>query len=461
MNKAITKIALLLIIISTSYFWFEAKACTCAPPDTLYREYQKATAVFIGKVISSKDIVVPENKSYAAYERVFQFSVTESLKGLKTSTVEISVGRVDSSCYQGFAVGESYLVYAYNDDGNGLYAGACTRTEHLSGAADDLHYIRDLLNGVPEPRVYGSVMRVDSDLGSTTSGRRVTPLKGVKVLIEGEGKTFEAVTDEQGLYSLPRLPDGEYMAHPLLPKKYMAYYPAEEKFILGSKESLDFRIQRGPSAYATFRIGWNNHLNGRIVDSEGNAIVRAKVSILIARTPSPLVIARDQFDYHPEGKFQFNGLNPGNYLLSAEIRAPFADNSRATTFYYPNASVPDQAREISIGENETLDEREIRLPPGYLVRQVEGVLVWPNGVPVSRGWVYLAASKDSADDEGKYDFDSTDELGRFSIQAFVGGEYWVHGESNSSGKGTPIKIKVQVINEPLKIVIPFPKRIER
>src|SRR6185369_9504869 len=132
------------------------------------------------------------------------------------------------------------------------------------------------------------------------------------------GKTFEAVTDEQGLYSLPRLPDGEYMAHPLLPKKYMAYYPAEEKFILGSKESLDFRIQRGPSAYATFRIGWNNHLNGKIVDSEGNAIVRAKVSILIARTPSPLVIARDQFDYHPEGKFQFNGLNPGNYLLSAE-----------------------------------------------------------------------------------------------------------------------------------------------
>src|SRR6185369_14097244 len=184
--------------------------------------------------------------------------------------------RVDSSCYQGFAVGESYLVYAYNHDGNGLYAGACTRTEHLSGAADDLHYIRDSLKGVPEPRIYGSVMRVDSDLGSTTSGRRVTPLKGIKVLIEGEGKTFEAITDEQGLYSLPRLPDGEYMAHPLLPKKYMAYYPAEEKFILGSKESLDFRIQRGPSAYATFRIGWNNHLNGKIVDSEGNAIVRAK-----------------------------------------------------------------------------------------------------------------------------------------------------------------------------------------
>lgn len=462
MNKAITKIALLLIIISTSCFWFEAKACTCPAPDTPYREYQKATAVFIGKVISSKGIVLTETKSYTVYERVFQFSVTEALKGLKTSAVEINAGRTDSSCYQGFSVGESYLVYAYASDGKvELYSGACTRTRHLSYAADDLHYIRDLLKGVSEPRIYGSVMRIDSDLSSTKSVSRVTPLKGIKILIEGEGKTYEAVTDEQGLYSLPRIPDGEYVAHPVLPKKYMAYFPNEEKFILGSKESFDFHIQRGASAYAAFQIGWNNYLNGRIVDSEGNPIIRAKVSVLIARTPSPLVIERDQFDYHPDGKFQFYGLNPGSYLLSAEIRAPFADNSRATRFYYPNANAPDQAREISIGENETLDERDIRLPPGYLVRQVEGVLVWPNGEPVSNGWVYLAASKDSLDDDGKYNWDSTDKMGRFSLQAFVGTEYWLHAESKRSGKGTPIKVKVQMVNEPLKIVIPFPKSIER
>jgi hypothetical protein len=41
---------------------------------------------------------------------------------------------------------------------------------------------------------------------------------------------------------------------------------------------------------------------------------------------------------------------------------------------------------------------------------------------------------------------------------FEGAEYWVHGESNSSGKGEPIKIKVNKINEPLKVVIPLPKR---
>lgn len=465
MTKTITQLTLIVITIGIIGLGYAVEACTCMPASSPYREYQDARTVFVGKVVGTRDIAFTENirdKTYTAYERVFQFTVNESLKGLKTARIEINAGRVDSSCYQGFAIGQSYLVYAFGESDGSLQSGACTRTNNLAYAASDLHYIRELLKGVPEPRVYGSVMRIDSDLGASKSGQRVTPLAGIKVLIEGKGKSFEAITDQQGLYSLTRIPDGKYRAHPVLPEKYMAYFPNEEKFVLGSQDQFVYeRIQQGSSAYASFQIGWNNHLDGKIVDSEGNPIVRAKVSVLIVRSPSPLVIARDQYDYHPQGKFQFYGLNPGRYLLSADIRAPFTDKNKATTFYYTTADTLDQAREISIGENETLEDREIRLPPEYLVRQIEGVLVWPNGVPVSGGWVFLAGSKDSADDDKKFDWGSTDVMGRFSLQAFVGAEYWVHGESHSSGKGGPIKITVQMTNEPLKVVIPFPKRIEQ
>jgi hypothetical protein len=48
--------------------------------------------------------------------------------------------------------------------------------------------------------------------------------------------------------------------------------------------------------------------------------------------------------------------------------------------------------------------------------------------------------------------------GRFSFLGLVRAEYWIYGESDGSGKGEPIKIKVEESNEPLKIVIPFPKR---
>lgn len=141
-----------------------------------------------------------------------------------------------------------------------------------------------------------------------------------------------------------------------------------------------------------------------------------------------------------------------------KIRVPFGDTSKPSRFYYPNADDLDQASEITIGESESLEERDIRLPPRYIVRQVEGVLVWPNGVSVSGGWVFLADSKDAKDDEKKYDWITTDELGRFSLQVFVGLNYWVHGSSNSSGNGEPIRIRVTKTNEPLKVVIPFPKR---
>src|SRR5215510_6354346 len=275
------KIALLFMIICTSYVGFEAQACICGAPSSPYREYQDSKAVFVGKVISSKDVAVTEDirgKTYTAYERVFQFSVTESFKGLKTSSVEINLGRIDSDCFQGFGIGESYLVYAFGNSDLSLHSGVCSRTNNLSYAADDLHYIRELLKGVP---------------------------------------------------------DGKYKAHPLLPKRYMTYFPTEVEFILGSQEQTagDYRLQHGSSAYASFDIGWNNNLDGRVVDAEGNPIQRVRVSVLLPRSSSPVVIQRDSFDYHQEGKFGFSGLNPGTYLLSADIRAPFTDNDRATTFY--------------------------------------------------------------------------------------------------------------------------------
>jgi hypothetical protein len=435
------------------------RGCICYPLGSPYKTYQEAKAVFVGKVLSSKDVAAQEqlrDKSYTYFERRFRFSITESLKGTTNTEIEISAGRIDSDCYQGFTVGETYLVYAYGDSPDALGSGACTRTNNLKYASDDLYYLHALLKGMPEPRVYGSVSRIDNDVTRATSAR-VVPMEGVKILIEGEGRKFEAVTNKDGLYSINKVPDGRYKAKPQLSDKYRTYFPAEEEFVLGTTPEYNYpRVQQGTAAYASFQIGWNNSLSGRILDAEGNPIVRAKASVMIARGSSPVLIQEDEYDHHPAGKYDFRGLTPGKYLLSVKIRAPFTDSNRPSRFYFPYVENVSQATELTIGENESL-ERDIRLPPGYLVRQIEGTLVWPNGVSVSGGWVFLAATKDTPEDGEKFDWTMTDELGRFSLQAFVGQEYWVHGSSNSSGKGEPSKIKVSKANEPLKVVIPFPK----
>jgi hypothetical protein len=93
------------------------------------------------------------------------------LKAITSSEIEISAGRIETDCFQGFTVGETYLVYAYGDSLEALSSGACTRTNNLKYSSDDLYYLHALLKGIPESRVYGGVTRIENDLTKTTSAR--------------------------------------------------------------------------------------------------------------------------------------------------------------------------------------------------------------------------------------------------------------------------------------------------
>lgn len=157
--------ALLLHVLTTATI-----ACTCGPSPSPYKAYQEAQAVFTGKVISSQDIPYDEtvrDQKYNVYDRHFKFEVTEVLKGNKTNEIVINVGRIDSTCYWGLKIGESYLVYAYRSNQRFnrsesfwgaatkkpdeiMFAGSCTRTEMLKYAFDDLLYLRGMLQGLAE-----------------------------------------------------------------------------------------------------------------------------------------------------------------------------------------------------------------------------------------------------------------------------------------------------------------------
>ncbi len=113
MNKHIRRILFALVIIILPYFARSTQACSCFAIPSPYKAYKEATAVFIGKVVSSKDVPYEESirdKKFTVYNRHFHFIVEESFKGTKDTEIDISVGRIDSSCYQGFTIGESYLV---------------------------------------------------------------------------------------------------------------------------------------------------------------------------------------------------------------------------------------------------------------------------------------------------------------------------------------------------------------
>lgn len=481
-RKLTGKIIVTLMIICSPWFATDAKACSCFPLPTPYRAYREAKAVFIGKVTASKDVGYEEESSrggkYTVNERHFLFTVEETLKGDKSESIYINVGRIDSSCYQGFTVGETYLVYAYGESAGVLGSGACTRTNHIRWAQDDLHYIRSLLKGVPEPRIYGSVRRVGNDLKGDDS--LIDPMEGIKIIVEGEKRRYETTTDKQGFFSLGGVPDGKYKVRPVLPKKYMSYFPGEEEFILGSGEAVVFeRIQTGATAYARFSIGWNNGVSGRVLDADGRPVERAVVRLLpVGRATDKLTPWYENIADHlgEDSKYHLQGKTPGQYLLVAEVYAPFISGINPARTYYPQSATPEKAQVITINESGELS-LDIKLLPGQVVREIEGVLLWSDGMPVTEnGHVFLEKLEDQEDKSNvRYDLESVDGGGRFTIQVFEGAEYWLHASVGTLGinfgkakndlwgrgiqvlKARPIKLKVGRNNHPLKIIIPLPE----
>ncbi len=461
MNRLLIRLACALAVIALPLFADTAEACSCLPTPPPYEAFRGAEAVFVGKVLSSN--VPPRDErrggQHRHIESRFRVAVVEPLKGVKAAEVDVSAGSTDTSCYAGLTVGESYLIYAAGDPDSMLYTGFCSRTGSLPWAQDEVHYLRAMLRGAPEPRVYGSVLRVDTDLTKSRSSL-VTPLEGIRVVVEGGGRRFEAVTDKRGMFSLDKLPDGEYRARPALPDKYLSGWPVEAEFFLAAKRPElypPFSTPHGPSAYARFHVVWNNEVSGRILDAEGNPVKRARVSLVPPRndagTPPPLEEGSLNL---AEGKYRFSGLTPGSYVPSVRIEAPFKA-AKPTRFYYPGVTDPARAGEIAVGEKDRLTGRDIRLPAGYLVRRVEGVLVWADGSPVGdKGWVLLS---DTDEDAPGIDISGTDEQGRFSVEGFVGAEYWVRASvMGIDVKVQPFRVEVKNVNEPLRVVVPAPKQ---
>lgn len=133
-----------------------AQACRCfrsTPADT----FQRADAVFSGKVVSVKEQKRPAKNGDSHVTHAYTFEVRNSWKGVSSSRITTyfySYFLTDSGTYvtgchsEGFKVGETYLVYARRGDGppgfpdlhDELGAGLsyCGRSALLSAAYEDL-----------------------------------------------------------------------------------------------------------------------------------------------------------------------------------------------------------------------------------------------------------------------------------------------------------------------------------
>lgn len=148
-------------------------------------------------------------------------------------TVEVWTAFGD--CGINFQTGETYLVYADDDEeSNIMTTGACTRTRRLTDAGDDLAYLYFYKNyadsaGRLEGFVTGDLLFLrDLDLAHYT-GRIGAPVAAVVELKSGDrGRYTES--DDKGRFVFDGLPAGDFTV-----SAYAPGYPAETRLLAEPK----------------------------------------------------------------------------------------------------------------------------------------------------------------------------------------------------------------------------------
>ena len=183
-----------------------AFACQCLERQPPCADYWQADAVFVGSVTEISPSFDDFESSVRTKNRRVRFSLEKSYRGVDGS--EVVLDNWINSCEYQFEIGKKYFVYAYrNTEENTLGTQGCSRTTAVSNATEDLAYIQAFSEGKSNQRISGVIQE-----------GRYTPVKGIKVVASGKGKSLQSVSDGEGKFNILIPEAGRYKVRIFLPR---------------------------------------------------------------------------------------------------------------------------------------------------------------------------------------------------------------------------------------------------
>ena len=418
-------------------FTSEAAACECGGGGRPCEDYWNASVVFVGGVTGSSTVTLAEGTS----QRLVHFRLNQAYKGIEGTEVQVITGLGGGDCGYGFRLGEKYLVYAFRNQDNKLHTSICTRTRPLSEAEEDLDYIRGISLAPRGSLIFGEVGRLDRN----SPDGRLKPVEGATIVIEGQSKRVEVITDSKGQYRVSALPPGAYKVKLNPPEGLSIYNPERETTV----------SDRG-CAQVGFWVEPDTRITGKVSDLQSQPISDLLIELVPAK-PAPNGSYPQFVRTDNEGRYEMKLVQPGRYLLGVRIHG-----SAGSTYvpyprtYYPG--VPDESRAtvITIAEGQVINEVDWQLPPALIEKKLEGVVIWPEGQPIKGATVWLK-DIEYANSDMPYRVD-TDDNGRFSFKVYAGIKYSVLAIYDSETKGkqkrsAALEIRVAENPEVLTLII--------
>jgi len=405
------------------------------------------------------------------------FLVEEVLKG-KVGREVIDTQGSGADCKIGYEVGERYLIYDYGYDPKTkmIDTSYCAGSASLESAEKDIKYIRN--RSTEKLSLLGRVL-LD----------RYEPIVGASVEVLGPAKKLEAITNEQGDFDIPLAKAGEYEVTVTVPFSGGALEYVGEKPLLTAQEPTEkqtvFRykatLAKGECSYkqiTVFKVDLKATaaISGKITETSEKPVAKLTMYLFPAAKDQDTSSGNYKFSTTKEdGSYSFEGLRAGDYYLGINIgRMPEVDAPYPTTFY-PGVDSSERARVIHLAQGPKLDGIDLRAPQKLIERVISGVIVWPDGQPVTK------FSPDSDADFGPllsmrdpnrlwYPLNSRrsdgsitetkDRQGNFSFIGFEGYSYVIHVHAFDANDtvmhAKHIKITVGEKNPPLRLVLAIP-----
>jgi hypothetical protein len=322
-------------------------------------------------------------------------------------------------------IGRAYLFYLKRLKGADFWiAGTCGRSRPVEGAHDDLLYLNNLDKARGRTRVSGTLNCFVAE---------GPDLAGLKIRVNGGGKTFEAKTDEHGVYELYDLPAGKYTLEPEIPHGwkvgnfwlgYSASFAGDEEEESPTKIPFVLEAKRHAALDVVFEIA--NVVGGKVFDTLGKPLNGVCLQLLPARGEIPKHYYKGDCT-EKGGQFRIDELTPGDYVLAVNHEGKITSSEPFGTIYYPNAKTREEATVFHIGLGDRVENLEFHITKMEETVTAEGLFLYSDGRPVVDAFVEFRTEQNKDADDYADSQAKTDAKGRFSLKILKGQKGNIYG----------------------------------
>jgi hypothetical protein len=262
----------------------------------------------------------------------------------------------------------------------------------------------------------------------------------VRANVSGMPGSRATTTDAQGRFELRDLPAGRWTVSASKPGFVTQRYGQRRPFETVSP----LELGDGQRVQADFALLRGGVINGRVQDDLGDPVANARVMVqrrqmIDGRRRMVNVGVTDETD--DTGAFRLYGLAPGEYYVSAILRANPSEQPGDTTgyapTYYPGTGNSNEAQRVAVGAGEEVSIG-FSLLPVRLVR-VSGTVVSQGGDAVG-GMVQLMSANDTGEGQMNILAGGIQGDGSFTIANVAPGSYVLNARSGArigGGRGGP------------------------